>query len=843
MPSRSLFRRHDSQPRTPPRPSTSPSVPTSYSPFRRQPLGRSDLPSTPESPGIGPTTPSASNTPNGTNRAPSRTWSVGSIPIVFDPSSPRPNAWNLGHQQLPTSTGDSPIFPSGVGSISDSPRPNQSPQAFGYSTGATDDPASPLGNAAGQSSGSPVPRRRLWKGRFDMIEEATSAVHVPGSIEDSKNDDGVKTHRAIVGLGVEAPSVDALASPIVPHGSPRGFASRLRSAKSSAQLSPYASPDPSSLHPDDRYLAPRQSHHDHDDDDATSIFSLSAYYDPPGPDSPSVNNHDRRFDQHYLPLPKNSSPALGPAISFDALPRLTGTINNGYNHDPFPSTESRRVREASGHTARPLGNICPEQDQPLPGSPKPSPSTPQKEDAEDGTSDKRDSVGLESAPLSVFSSTAESSRSYSSLSATSISTHPTEVTPSSSCGEPLGSDGGISLHPPFISLSGSNATSAHDPSSVRCRSSSVTVPTVGTSAQQDVIQHLATSSSLGSVISTPRTHKNERPHPTPSPIHIVTPETPITFAQHSGVITPPSSSLFTSEIAEDRPLPPPSDPPALFPQQFDPSASSFRRGDAGQSTPTMAPIDRLSQYRPTLDEEHSYYAHHVSDRKGEGLPRGAFLSSQAGPYDGLPDYGGNLQQYQGEERELKRAISPAASGTGSPRTSHLSGSNYSVGSRSFVNVNLPAKIAFLKDTIVELHIDQVSLLILKCYFTYLRPKNFLTSACVLVKQEGFRGIKPRFHLHRHTYNTLKPSYGRQYALLLEGTSTTSVATTTSASFMTHHSRSGSRSSAVVTPSTPGSCFEDDLYGEYGLAEFRMSSRDIFVFHHAVRPRHCLSIDG
>ncbi|KAG8903583.1 hypothetical protein FRC01_009146, partial [Tulasnella sp. 417] len=173
-------------------------------------------------------------------------------------------------------------------------------------------------------------------------------------------------------------------------------------------------------------------------------------------------------------------------------------------------------------------------------------------------------------------------------------------------------------------------------------------------------------------------------------------------------------------------------------------------------------------------------------------------TGQGGNYD---DAGDDLEEQQ---KESERRVSSSASGMGSQRMSYPNDSTPSLASSSFVDVNLPTKIAFLKGTIVELHIDQ----------------------------EGFRAIKPTFRLYRHTYNTAKPSYGREYALSLEAMDPPFITTTASSSLMTRQSRSGSRSSSAVNPSTPASCFEDDLYGEYGLVEFRMSYRGLFVYHHA-----------
>ncbi|KIO16318.1 hypothetical protein M407DRAFT_34031, partial [Tulasnella calospora MUT 4182] len=467
MSSRSFFRRRDSQPRTPPRPSTSPAASAPYSPFRRQPLGRSEdlLPSTPESPSIGPASPNAPSSLRGNNRSLSCTWSVGTIPIVFDTSSPRPSAWNSGQQQLGTPTTDSPTFPSGVGSVSDSPGLNITPPALGYPSSPADNPASPLGEAP--SSPSPTARKRTrWKGRFDLIEEATAATSSPEASGDSREDKVEQAQGAIVGLGVEAPGVSVLASPIVPAGSsPKArLSSRFRPRKYSTSFSPYASPDPSSLHPDDGLHPPRHSSYDHDDDDTTSLFSLSAYYATSGLNSPSFNDCDERFDQQHLHVPPGSSPALGPAISFDALPRLTTSVSNEPESDPFSATGTRHAREASGRTARPLGVTQTEGDQPPAGNVTTPSSTPPEASLDDVASKGRDLPSLESAPLSAFSETTESSRSYSSFSTSSVSTRPTEIAPSSSYEGSSESNGAINSYPqqtPFIKQSSSDAPPRH----------------------------------------------------------------------------------------------------------------------------------------------------------------------------------------------------------------------------------------------------------------------------------------------------------------------------------------------------------------------------------------------
>ncbi|KAG9045702.1 hypothetical protein FS837_005822 [Tulasnella sp. UAMH 9824] len=628
------------------------------------------------------------------------------------------------------------MFPSGVGSVSDSPGLNLSPQALGYPSSPADNPISPLGShAEAPSSPSPIARKRRWKGRFDLIEEATSAIRSPEASEDSTESEAEQTQgAAIVGLGVEAPGGGVLASPIVPSAASHKthLTSRFRPRKCSTSLSPYTSPDPSSLHPDDKLRPPRHSHYEHDDDDTTSLFSLSAYYATPGLDSPSFNDYDERFEHQHLHVPPGSSPALGPAISFDALPRLAKSATDEPESDTFSANGTRHVRETSGRTARPLENMQTEENQSLEPHRTTTPPTSPKMSSNDVASEERDLPSLESAPLSTFSETTESSRSYSSsFSTSSISTRPTDIAPSSSCEGT--SDIDFATDPNLqqetsIERTSSDAPSSHLALQGRFRSSSVIVPPspIAADFQQDPTRHLPTSSSLGSITSTPRPYQSEHPHPTPLPLHVGTPETPITFAQHPVAVTP-SFSPLPDAITEGRSTPMSSNLSALTSQQLGPTAL-YSYPDAGGRT------------------------------------------GQSGGYDEYINDAGKLQEQQ-KEGEL--AISLAASEKSSQRTSQISSSNHSLASSSFVSVNLPAKIAFLKDTIVELHIDQ-----------------------------------------------------------LEATNAPSTTSAASAPLMTRHSRSVSKSSTAATPSTPSSCFEEDLYGEYGLAEFRMNVREFFVYHHA-----------
>ncbi|KAG8852804.1 hypothetical protein FRB96_008492 [Tulasnella sp. 330] len=96
-------------------------------------------------------------------------------------------------------------------------------------------------------------------------------------------------------------------------------------------------------------------------------------------------------------------------------------------------------------------------------------------------------------------------------------------------------------------------------------------------------------------------------------------------------------------------------------------------------------------------------------------------------------------------------------------------------SRRISLIFLPPQIAFLRETTVELHIDQ----------------------------EGFRTIKPIMRLHRHA-----PSRPPRFA--------------------------GSRMQHKKSPSTSSPASADDVneYGDLGMAEFKMTDPETYIFHHA-----------
>ncbi|KAG8988391.1 hypothetical protein FRB90_002767 [Tulasnella sp. 427] len=393
-----------------------------------------------------------------------------------------------------------------------------------------------------------------------------------------------------------------------------------------------------------------------------------------------------------------------------------------------------------------------------------------------------------------MSTTTDSSTSYSSFSTASVSTQPTEVALSSSCEETGGeSDAAAAPKAPSRLLQRastaqtSRVVTEFPPLQGRFRSSSVIVPPspVGPDFQRDLTQQPPTSSSLGSIASTPKTQQQLGRKPaTPIPRHMVTPETPIIFAQRPGVTTPPLSYLY-----------PGSKPPTSLPSSYPatPATPAYTDSEStGRRAPAVASIDKLSSYyQPSKDGLLCHADGRGGSRAGSSAGN-ALLPSPIDPY--------NVPEPQTSQRERERTTSSAISVTGSQRTSQLSGSSLSLASSSFVHVNLPAKIAFLRDTIIELHIDQ----------------------------EGFRAIKPKFRLYRHSYTSFKSSTPDLVGPQL-GTSSAVMAP--NPSYLTRHSRSDSRATGTG-PSALGSCFEDDYYGEYGLVEFRMTTRDTFIFHHA-----------